>query len=578
MSKLWKLQDPAPPEFQKQHPNLGVLLATLLYQRGITDPEAITLFLQPSYTNLTSPFVFRDMQRAVDRIWQAIAANQKIAIYADYDADAVTANAVLQRTFKYLGVNVLSYIPDRFTEGYGLNIEAFKKLQDLGIDLVITVDCGTNSVEVARWCKQQGIDLIITDHHEITGDLPDAFALINPKNPTDAYPDQQITGVGVAFKLAFAVLSQVDKVSSLLASQGKQWVPGWEKWLLDLVSIGTVADCHSLMGENRILVHFGLRVLAKTRWQGLGALMTQAGIDPSTYSLDTTTLGFALAPRINAAGRLEHANVALHLLTTDDAVEAQALASQLDVINQRRQDLTARMVSEAKEQALLLADRPLLLVHNPGWPKGIVGLVAGRLAEQFSKPTIVLESGEQESTGSARSVGSFDIVQALKSVEHLLVKYGGHKQAAGLTLKTENIAQVYEGLLDYARGTLDPNDLKPVLELDAELDADSLNIQTAELVGRLAPFGFGNRKPIFLVSGLRVVGIRLVGQEGKHIQLQLQKDTTQIDAIGFNLGFLAKQLEVGNTIEAAAELLVDSWNGRKKVKLRLLDVHTEARV
>ena len=410
MAKIWKLKEKPPKELSDKYLEIDALTLQLLYTRGLLGKEEIErFFLSPPVRNLYDPFIFTDMQKAVDRIWQAIEQKEKIYIYSDYDADAVTANACLQQTFRYLNFAVESYIPDRFTEGYGLNLEAFKKIKDAGAKLVITVDCGTNSVDVAEYCRQNGIDLIITDHHEITGSTPDSFALINPKNPADKYPDDQITGVGVAYKLASAMLSQKSKVIKSKGIEENQYIAGWDKWLLDLVAIGTVADCHSLFGENRILVNLGLKVLPKTKWLGLRQLMKTAGIKEGVMP-DTHTLGFIIAPRINAAGRLEHANVALNLLMTENTEEAQALALSLEEINRRRQDLTLRLVSEAKEQAELLGDRKVLLLKSKDWPKGVVGLVAGRLAGQYNRPVVVLETGESEATGSARSVGDFDIV------------------------------------------------------------------------------------------------------------------------------------------------------------------------
>ncbi len=303
------------------------IVVQLLYNRGINDPDRAEWFLNPDYHNLYDPFLFAEMQTAVDRTWQAIQNQEKILVYGDYDADAVTANAVLQQTFRYLGVDAQSYIPDRFTEGYGLNIEAFQKIKEMGVQLVITVDCGTNSVDVAEYCSQNGIDLIITDHHEITGATPQAFALVNPKNPAEQYPDDQITGVGVAYKFAKALLAQRENVIAQKQIPEDEYQPEWDKWLLDLVAIGTVADCHSLLGENRILVKFGLKVLQKTKWMGLKQLIENAGIDVHTTPPDSKTLGFTVAPRINAAGRLEHADIALQLLITNDFADAITFAN-----------------------------------------------------------------------------------------------------------------------------------------------------------------------------------------------------------------------------------------------------------
>ncbi|MDQ3018568.1 MAG: single-stranded-DNA-specific exonuclease RecJ, partial [bacterium] len=493
-----------------------------------------------------------------------------------YDADAVTANAVMQQTFRYLNVEALSYIPDRFTEGYGMNVEAFEKIKELGVTLVITVDCGTNSVDVAEYCKNNGIDLIITDHHEITGETPDAYALVNPKNPAEHYPDTQITGVGVAYKFAKALLMQQEQVISIKGITPEEYQPEWDKWLLDLVAIGTVADCHSLLGENRILVKFGLRVLQKTKWIGLKQLVDNAGIDVNAQAPDSKTLGFTIAPRINAAGRLEHADIALQLLVTNDFAEAITMANRLEEINRRRQDLTSRIVSEAREQAELMSDRKVLLLHNESWPKGLVGIVAGKLAEQYGKPVIVLERGETEATGSGRTSGAFDLVECLKSVSHHLVKFGGHKQAAGLTAHTDKLDEMYLEILKYADEHWPEETSDPVLEIDAELREEDITLDSFDAIADLEPFGQGNPKPKFMINEAQVVGFKAVGATKQHLQLQVLVGQKQLDCIGFSMAHLAERLVFGSTVSLVGELMVDTWNGSKKLKMRLIDAQIVA--
>jgi single-stranded-DNA-specific exonuclease len=575
MTKQWQIQPAVPKEILEQFPELRNLVVQLLYNRGVINPAKVEWFLNPDYHNLYDPFLFADMQIAVDRIWQGIENKEKILIYGDYDADAVTANSVLQQTFRYLNAEVASYIPDRFTEGYGLNIEAFEKIKAQGVTLVITVDCGTNSVDVAEFCQANGIDLIITDHHEITGDTPQSFALINPKNPVEQYPDEQITGVGVAYKVAKALLMQAEKVITQKGIEAEDYQPEWDKWLLDLVAIGTVADCHSLLGENRILVKFGLKVLQKTKWLGLRQLVENAGLDFSKDTPDSQTLGFTIAPRINAAGRLEHADVALALLITTDFAEAITLANRLEEINRRRRDLTNRIVSEAREQAELLADRKVLLLYSDGWAKGLVGIVAGRIADQYNRPVIILERGEKESTGSAR-VGNtdFNIVECLKAVAQHLTKFGGHKQAAGLTAKTAELEQLYLAILRYA--DQNPGEISdPTITIDAALREADLNLAAFDDVLALEPFGAENPKPVFAIPEARIKSFKAVGATQQHLQLKVMKGEAAIDCIGFNMAYLAPRLEFGNSIDLAGELMVDSWQGIKKLKMRLQDIHFE---
>ncbi len=575
MQKEWQIKPLVPKAILEQFPELRSLVVQLLYNRGIESLDQVEWFLGPDYHNLYSPFLFTDMQKAVGRIWAAIEAGEKILVYADYDADAVTANSVLQHTFRYLNVEVASYIPDRFTEGYGLNLDAFEKIKESGAKLVITVDCGTNSVDVAEFCSANGIDLIITDHHEITGEIPKSFALVNPKNPEEVYPDTQITGVGVAYKLAKALLSDAEKVIAQKKIEPEDYQPEWDKWLLDLVAIGTVADCHSLMGENRILVKFGLKVLKKTKWLGLRQLVENAGIDIVKDNIDSQTIGFTIAPRINAAGRLEHADVALGLLTATDFAEAITLANRLEEINRKRRDLTNRIVSEAKEQAELISDRKVLLLHSDGWAKGLVGIVAGRIADIYHKPAIVLSRGEEESTGSARiGASNFDIVQCLKAVSQHLVKFGGHKQAAGLSVKTSELPALYEAILKYVEDN-PTEEQKPTIVIDAELTEQDLNLSAYEDVLALEPYGAGNTRPIFALPSVRVASFKAVGDSQQHLQLKVVIGEVVLDCIGFNLGYLLPRLDFGNRVSLAGELMVDTWQGTKKLKMRVLDIHFE---
>lgn len=575
-NKQWQLQPAVPREIIEQYPELRSLVVQLLYNRGVVEsPQRVESFLNPEYQNLYDPFLFTDMGIAVDRIWEAIENNEKILIYADYDADAVTANAVLQQTFRYLGVDVASYIPDRFTEGYGLNLEAFEKIKESGAKVVITVDCGTNSTDVADFCSANDIDLIITDHHEITGETPQSFALINPKNPAEVYPDNQITGVGVSYKLAKALLMQPEKVIVQKGIKPQDYQPEWDKWLLDLVAIGTVADCHSLMGENRILVKFGLKVMQKTKWLGLRQLIENAGIDILKDTIDSQTIGFTIAPRINAAGRLEHADVALALLTSTDFGEAITLANRLEEINRRRRDLTNRIVSEAREQAELIQDRKVLLLYSDGWAKGLVGIVAGRIADQYHKPTIIMEKGEFESTGSARiGTANFDMVECLKAVSQYLTKFGGHKQAAGLSAKTSELPALYEAILKYVEEN-PAEELPPTVTIDAELQEQDLTLSAYEDVLALEPYGAGNTRPIFSLNNVKVAGYKAVGTEQQHLQVKVLVGETLIDCIGFSMGFLAQRLEFNKTISIVGELMVDTWQGSKKLKMRLIDIHFE---
>jgi single-stranded-DNA-specific exonuclease len=562
MARPWKIKtiDAEKTAVLPEYPNLILRLLSL---RGITEEQAIHDFLEPEYEKLHDPFLFKDMQKSVERINAAITNQEPVAIYADYDADAITACSVLYLALKKLGIQAEYYIPDRFTEGYGINQDAIRKLAERGIKLVMTVDCGINAVEEAELCKQLGIDLIITDHHELTGKLPDAFAIINPKNPTDNYPFQFLTGVGVAYKLVQALFSKI--------SNDQLQIPnGYEKWLLDLVAIGTVADCQSLTGENRIMVSYGLKVLAKTKWLGLKALLEAAAVKTDKY--DSFTLGFVLAPRINAAGRIKHADAAFKLLVADNPAEAAALAQDLNDLNKHRQALTEQVLSEAKEQVELGSDKKIIVVHGLNWPKGIVGLIAGRLTEQYNRPTLAISVDDEGiATGSARSTPDFDIVSALGFAKDYLLRYGGHTQAAGFTLEKKHLEGLHGKLLEYAE-SLNLTLSEASLTLDAELEPSDITWENIELVEKLAPFGIGNPKPKFCAYGFTVLESRFVGTTQQHLKLKLGLGELQLEAIAFNQGFLASQIVLGDKIDAAFELGSNEWNGRKDMQLKILDI------
>jgi single-stranded-DNA-specific exonuclease len=538
-------------------PEYPELIGKLLGLRGITTAQDAEEFLNPDYNKLHDPFLFGDMQKAKERIERAIEAKEKIHVYADYDADAITALSVMYLALKKLGADLDYYIPDRFTEGYGMNTDAIKKIADSGAKLIITVDCGTNSKEEVKLAMELGMDVIITDHHEITNGLPEAYAVINPKNEKDNYPEKILTGVGVAYKLVQVLVTD-----------------GYEKWLLDLVAIGTVADLQSLTGENRVLVHFGLKVLSKTRWAGLRALMDVSGIDQNQRALDTYTLGFLIAPRINAAGRIKHGDIAFNLLTTQDQVLAQKLARELNDLNIHRQKLTEQVLSEAKAQVELNPGRKILLVAGDNWPKGVVGLVAGKLTEEYHRPALVMEKDSDTATGSARSVAGFDIVEALKFAKDDLLKFGGHEQAAGFTLENSKIESLHKKLLEFAeKKNYEPT--PPEVVIDSEVGAKDLTWQVSDYLTKFGPFGMGNPKPRFIAKGFGLVDSRLVGADGKHLKFTCELDGQKYGAIAFNKGYLADILSREKKFDCVFELEANEWNGKRELQLKIVDLHVQ---
>lgn len=580
MKRIWK----AKPKID------GDLRAQLLANRGILDAAEAEKFLNPRYEDSHDPFLMKDMDRAVARISAAMEGGEKITVYADYDADGVTAAAVLLRFFQHLNYpGVDYYIPDRFEESYGVNVEAVETLARRGTKLLITVDCGINAFDSVAKARELGVDVIVTDHHQLTGGIPEAVAVLNPHRPDDSYPFKDLTGVGVAFKLVQALQSVIasaqrargnlDGIASSspppeadVTSRNDRIVPGFEKWLLDLVAIGTVADCQSLLGENRIIVKWGLLVLQKTRWVGLRKLLERAGIREA--EMDTYKIGFVIAPRINAAGRIEHANLALELLMTDDEAYATELAEKLEDLNHHRQELTEQILSEAREQLVLMADKKILLAAGEGWPKGVVGLVAGKLTEEFARPVLILERGELEATGSARSIGNFNIIEAIGQSQEILMRYGGHPMAAGFTLKSEHIGLFHRNLLQYAEGLLSEEDLAPVVEYDAEIAVGQINDRLLEDLRKLGPFGLGNPRPRFRINNVSPRYVSTVGNEGKHLRMYLGDAGQSFGCIGFNLGFWAQKISDDRKIDILCEPQYNEWNGNKKIQLKIFDLHS----
>lgn len=558
MTKVWKSrsgEDTPPPGSN--------LLEKFLSSRGLSKTEA-EKFLDPRYEELSDPFLMKDMEKGVTRIISAASAGERITIYADYDADAVTAAAVLLRFFRKCGYqNVDYYIPDRFAEGYGMNEEAARELAGKGTKLIVTVDCGINAVASVEVANQLGIDAVITDHHQVIGPLPPAVAVINPHRPDDSYPCKHLTGVGVAYKLVQAL------VKKGIMNQKSEIKQGWEKWLLDLVAIGTVADCQSLLDENRIIVKWGLLVLQKTQWIGLRKLMELAGI--WGQEMDTYKIGFLIAPRINAAGRIEHGKTALELLLTDDEQEATNLANRLEELNRHRKALTESILSEAREQVVTQKQK-ILLAAGTNWPKGVVGLVAGRLTEEFARPVLVLDRGSKEATGSARSIGSFNIVEAIAQSREILVKFGGHPAAAGFTLLSEHVEVFHKNLIEYAESALTSDQLTPLIYHDGEVILPEITEAAVDSLKALAPFGQGNPRPVFLIRGLSVLKASAIGQEGKHLRLIVQDGQKKIGCIGFNLGYWAAKVAPTSQIDFLAEPQFNEWNGKKDLQLKLIDL------
>jgi single-stranded-DNA-specific exonuclease len=561
--KRWVLRDPAPPEVRAALHAYPPLIATLLYQRGHRSADSAEAFLATNYPQgLHDPFRLKGMDAAVQRLAAAIQQGEPIAVYGDFDADGVTAVALLMQAIGAMGGDIRPYVPHRIREGYGMNNLAIERLAADGVRLLVTVDCGiSNATEVAH-ARALGVDVIVTDHHTPPDDLPDAVAIINPKQPGCQYPYKQLVGVGLAFKLVQA-----------LHQRGLR-LPLRARALLDVVALGTVADMGPLTGENRVLVRAGLEALNATQRPGLQALIGAAGLTPGRITTDD--ISFALAPRLNAAGRLDDAVLAYQLLLAEDVASAQPLAAALNQANRQRQDLTTSVQDAARRQAGeqgKLANR-IVLLDGAEYVAGVAGLVAARLAEEFGRPVLVVERGEATSRGSARSVPGFNIFAALDSCRELFVRFGGHSAAAGFTIANELLPELDARLQAYAAGSLEDGQLLPVLEIHAESPLADLSWELLQEIDRLEPFGAENPRPVFISRRVRVAGAWPRGADGQHLKLRLDdgRGGPAYDAIAFRLGRLAEHFPRHPWIDIAYTLEAHEWNGTRTLRLNIKDL------
>lgn len=561
--KRWMVAPAAPPDLLRHYRGISPLIAQTLYNRGFTEPEAAFRFLYSKDCS-HSPFDLTDMPKAVSRIRQALRTKERVVVYGDFDADGVTSTTLLVQALRTLGGNVTPYIPHRVDEGYGLNSPALVKLAKDNVKLVITVDCGIRSVEEVEDGNAAGLDIIITDHHSLGAELPNAYAVINPKRESK-YPEDMLAGVGVAYKVVDAL------VRAERANNGKNRKPVLDlDSLVDLVAIGTVADLMPLnREENRALVRRGLEMLNQARRPGVRALLEVCGIKPGNVT--AMSIGFGLGPRINAAGRLEDAMQAYKLLSATTDEEARQWAEKLDQLNSRRQDITRAAQDKIRDKLEHVAGLPLIFASDSSFEPGIVGLVAGKLTEEFYLPTVVMEEGEVESRASCRSIPQFDITQALDQCADLLVRHGGHTLAAGFTVLNENIPALKDRLIGIAQDVLHGQTLMPTLEIDAKLDVHQLHNGLIRELDILEPTGNGNSRPMFMVEKARILETRTVGKDERHLKLKIARaGQPPVDAIGFGLGEWAQREY--DTLDLAFQLEMNEWNGKQNLQLRLQDV------
>lgn len=540
----------------KLHP----LIEQILVKRGLLTTEQQEEFLSPDYSaNLHDPFLMTDMKTAVDRIILAIKGHEDIVIYGDYDIDGITASAVMIEGLTAMGARVRSYIPDRFEEGYGINQAALASLKESGASLVISVDCGITSVAEVAWARDNGLDVVITDHHSVPEEIPQAIAVINPKRPGDPYPFKDLAGVGVAFKLVQALQQTLNLPQA-----------GQEKWLLDLVALGTVCDVVTLIGENRVLVSFGLKVMQKSRRPGIKSLSMVGGVELG--DIKSYHLGFVFGPRMNAAGRLEHAARSLELMLTTDFKKAFEIAEELNALNEERRAHQAEIVAQASAVAEKMDD-PVLVLASPEWSHGIVGIAASKLVEQWQRPVLVMQIMGDNAKGSARSLGAFNIVEAFRAMPQHFIKFGGHHFAAGYTIPVCEISALQKSLNEYALAHPDKLLLGPGKEFDAEVqDFSEMDWELLESLDRLEPFGNANLQPSFCTIAT-ISAVRKIGKDASHYKFELTDSRgMSMSAIGFGLVRKFPELKSGEKIKALFTLTHNHFNGRSSLQLNILSL------
>jgi len=542
-------------------------LLQLLWNRGLQTQVAIDEYLNPDWVqDVHDPYLFRDMRKAVERVYEAVGAKQPIAVFGDYDADGVSSAVILSDTLKKLGAQVEVYLPHREREGYGLNNDAVTYLHGKGAKVLITCDCGIANVAQVAFANTLGVDVIVTDHHQRQVELPQAFAILHCGLEDETYPFKYLSGGGMAFKLVQGLL----RYDGCPLSQAER--ESYEKWLLDLVAISTVADMVRLQGENRTLVKYGLVVLRKTKRLGLRKLIEAAGL--KFERLDAYSIGFQIAPRINAAGRMDHANAAYALLMSEEPGEATELARALNLTNSERQKLTDEMFQSSILQIGELKDNQYLVhAFEPSWSLGMVGLVAGKLVQEYGRPALVLCENGGKVAGSGRSgIGNFDLAAALEECKEYLTSWGGHREAAGFSMPKENLEHFLKAFDALAARELKGADLAPVIKVDVELPLPQTDWELVAQVEQLEPVGQQNPSPRFISRALKVTDLAPVGSTGQHLKLSLEGNGVSRKFILFRQGETGAQLSVGTQVDVVYEVGVNEWNGNRELELKVVDI------
>ena len=553
----WQIAPPLTPTAKNELSEFSAVMQQVLYNRGYSTAADARNFLDGKSHHDTDPLNIKGVAEAVERLAQAKETGEMVVVYGDYDADGVTASALMIQTLRELGFRYDYYIPDRFTEGYGLNNEALSALKQKGASVIITVDCGIRAVEQAQHAKKIGLELIITDHHSVGQVLPEAVAVINTRQPGDDYPEKNLAGVGIAYKLAAALIRHFEPGST------------YRQYLLDLVAIGTVADMVPLTGENRTLVQSGLKLLRFPKRRGVIALEGISGIE-QPHTIQSQHIGFRLGPRINAAGRLASALTALELLITEDQNKAISLVQELDNRNRQRQRITQEIIQKTEEQFSGVQNGYLLFAADPDFNPGVVGLAASKLTDTYYRPAIIAHQGEEFTRASCRSIPEFQITEALEQCSDLLERFGGHAAAAGFTVDNHNLDALISRLKEIAREQLEGLDLAPTLSIDAEVSLSDLTDDLLKEFDLMQPTGYGNPDPLLAARHLQIENARCVGSDGSHLKLVVSDENKTIDAIAFGLGHIYDELP--GFIDAAFYFENNEFRGTVTPQLNIQDI------
>ena len=536
--------------------NLNKVIGKIIVNRHVVNDEDVRIFITPTRDDFHNPFLFKGMDIAVDRIIKAINNKEKISIYGDYDVDGITSTTVLKKYLMDRGISVDTYIPNRLHEGYGLNKKAIDTIKERNIDLIITVDCGISAIEEVDYAVRLGMDIIVTDHHEVGEKLPNALAVIDAKRKDNTYPFRALAGVGVVFKL-------IQALSIKLEIKPEEYLK-----YLDLVCVGTISDIVPLEGENRTIAKLGLMLIKVTRNLGLRELIKSSGYK----EIDSNTISFGVAPRINACGRMGHEEEALKLFLAEDLESATKITKELNEYNTLRQSTEKAIYEEAVQQIEknhLDANNSIVL-GGKGWHHGVIGIVSSKVTDKYYKPSILLSFEDNIAKGSGRSVPGFDLYEGLAKCEDVLEKYGGHSMAVGLTLKKENLENFKERFEQIAKEK-NIKELVPIIYIDDELKLKDINMDLVKSISILEPFGEANKVPLFLIRNLKIDSIRALS-EGRHLKLTLRDENFVINAIGFELGYLAEEYRIGDRIDVVGTLEINSFNGFSSIQINMKDI------